>query len=640
MAQYVPDPSVVNYGNAVRSYPAVSPSNRGQNYQRPLQSPMPAAGTNLTLRDQIRISQHLDSVFIAGADAPLVLFPPQQPLQPIAQPPEMGVQGRAFDYQPGFNLWVTPRTQEPIGFGTMKALAGPGGYDVLRVLIERVKDKIVAGKWSIQPKDPAEKADDRCDQMMDFFEYPDRETSWQDWVRKLVEQTIVYDAPAIWLQGTRGGQLYAMHVMDGSLFTPKITPLGRIPAWNEGPAYQQVIKLGLPATDYIKPVPMGQAVPVDPSGYPFPELLYKPKNPRVDSVYGYGPVEQIITTVNIGLAREAYLQAYYTHGSRPDTVWTTPATWTTQQIVDFQNFWNAVLAGQIQNRSGGAMFVPEGTKPFDMKEKALTDETDQWLIRIMCFALGLNPMPFIKQMNKGQEKTHHDESAQEGLEPWQRWLSDLFETVMRLKFGFADLSFRWEEDEAIDPAEQATIDVQMVTAKIYHPDEIRAQRGDDPMDPEKREQMDMAAFNPAMNATVLSPDQQEAQNQHAIAMAAAKPAPVIAPGPNKPTPAEDKAQKDHEITLAKLGAPIVNFPAAAPITVTAPTVNISPPSIKVEPADVFIDVGPTSVRIDNASKGIGKTVTAKRMPDGSLQGTITDGTTRTVTKRGEKVEIE
>jgi hypothetical protein len=393
-----------------------------------LQSPMTVTTGNLP---RLTLRQRL-AVMIAGADAPFVLFPPQQPLQPVAQPPEMGVQGRAFDYPPGFNLWVTPRTAEPIDFGTLKALAGPGGYDVLRVLIERVKDKIVAGKWSVQPKDAEQKQDERCDQMEEFFAYPDRETSWQDWTKKLLEQAIVYDAPAVWLQNTRGGKLYALQVMDGALFTPKITSDGRSPAWNMGPAYQQVIKLGLPATDYIKPVPIGQPIPTDPSGYPFPELLYKPKNPRVDSVYGYGPVEQIITTINIGLAREAYLQSYYTHGSRPDTVWTTPATWTTQQIIDFQTWWNSVLAGQIQNRAGGAMFVPEGTKPFDMREKALTDETDQWLIRIMCFALGLSPMPFIKMMNRATGQQHHQQDQEEGLGPWQNWLSDLFDRAIAI----------------------------------------------------------------------------------------------------------------------------------------------------------------------------------------------------------------
>jgi hypothetical protein len=51
---------------------------------------------------------------------------------------------------------------------------------------------------------------------------------------------------------------------------------------------------------------------------------------------------------------------------------------------------------------------------------------------------------------------------------------------------------------------------------------------------------------------------------------------------------------------------------------------------EIKQPDVFVDVGGTSVRVD-AQRGIGKTVTATRGPDGKLVGTITDGVTKTVT---------
>lgn len=575
------------------------------------QAAPPARGGLRGLRDWLGIT-------ILGADGARVLFPPQQPLQPIAQFPDQAALGRPWDYPVGYNTRVMPRDGQPVGFAMLKNLAV--GYDLLAIMINRVKDKIVSQNWDVVMKDEKATPDEgRMEEIEAFLEYPDRERTFDDWTRMLLDQVIMYDAPAIWLRPDRGGKLYSLEILDGSLITPKIGPDGRVPTPDLGPAYQQVLK-GLPAVDYIKPVPRGAPVPTDPEGYPYPELLYRPKNPRVDSLYGYGPVEQIITTVNIALRREAYLLSYYTDGSMPDLLVGVPETWNPNQIAAFQAWWDSVLRGNLGERRG-TKFVPGGLQVHDTKEKALTDQTDEWLVRICCFSLGLNPMPFLKQMNRGQEKTHHDEAAQEGLEPWLEWLANLLNVIIALKFGYRDIIFRWKEDEATNELERAQIDKIMVDAKIYHPDEIRAKRGDEPMSDEMREQMNMAAFAETANATVLSPEQQQAQNEHALALAAAKPAPVVA---SKPT--------------EKIEAPVNHFKFEAP-QITMPAITISPPAIHIAPApvnvtlpemkqaDVFVDIGATNVQAkfeqpQPKPKTVTRTIKAERGPDGKLRGEI------------------
>ena len=461
---------------------------------------------------------------IIGADAGRVLFPPQQPLQPIAQGPDQFAAGRPWDYPVGYNTRVMPRDGQPVSFAMLKNFAV--GYDLLAVMIDRIKGKVVSQQWSIGPKDEKKgKPDKRSTEVQKFFDRPDKEHNFDEWCRMLLDQVIMYDAPAIWLRPTRGGDLYSLELLDGSMITPKIGPDGRIPSADMGPGYQQVIK-GLPAVDYIKPLPRGIAPPLDPSGFPYPELFYRPRNPRVDSLYGYGPVEQMITTISIALRREAFLLSFYTDGSTPDLLLSVPKEWNPDQIARFQGWFDAKLMGNLPARRG-ATFVPDGVKVVDTKEGALTDETDQWLVRIMCFALGLNPMPFIKQMNKGQEKTHHDEAAAEGFEPWLEWTANQFTNIIELKFGYDDICFRWKEDEETDQFQRAQIEQIMVNAKIYHPDEIRQQRGDEPMADDLREQMDMATFSATPNATILSEDQQADKQQAALDIVAAKPAPVI-----------------------------------------------------------------------------------------------------------------
>lgn len=465
------------------------------------------------------------AIMIAGADAGRVFMPPQQPLQPIAQPADYAALGRPWDYPVGWNTRVTPRTGK-VPFATLREMASAElGYDVLRLLIERTKDKILSQEWSIVPRDHAVKPDARCKELEEFFQYPDKVNTFNDWGRMLLEQTLVYDAPAVWLRPTRGGDLYSLDILDGSLISPKIMADGRLPPPDYGPAYQQVLK-GLPAVDYVQPVPKGQPVPLDPNGQPYPELLYKPRNPRVDSLYGYGPVEQIMTTIYISHAREKYFLEYYKNGSIADLIFQVPETWNPDQIKQFDSWWNSMLAGNLGNRRR-AQFVPHGVEPYDIREKALTDDADQWLIRICCFAFGINPMPFIKQMNKGQEATHHQEAAEEGLEPWLKWFTDFINRVIYLKFGWRDLTFHWREDDPIDPAEQAKIDASDVQSAIYHPDEIRRKRGDEPMSTELRDDLSYVNFRNALGTT-LPEDAQPDVPEPAPMAPAAKPAPGVA----------------------------------------------------------------------------------------------------------------
>ena len=68
------------------------------------------------------------------------------------------------------------------------------------------------------------------------------------------------------------------------------------------PAYQQILK-GIPAVDYSSD-----------------DLVYMMRNPRVSRIYGYSPVEQILTTVNIALRRQMSQLEHYTSGNVPEAL--------------------------------------------------------------------------------------------------------------------------------------------------------------------------------------------------------------------------------------------------------------------------------------------------------------------------------
>jgi hypothetical protein len=365
----------------------------------------------------------------------------------------------------------------------------------------------------------------------------------------------------------------------------------------------------------------------------------------VGQMYGMGPVEQMITTVNIALQRETSLLSFYTNGSTPDTIFSVPETWTSAETRDFKTWWDSALAGNVPERRG-TQFVPFGVKPLNTKEGILTDETDQWLIRIMCFFLGLNPMPFIKQMNRGQEQTHHEEAMQEGLAPWQAYFTDMIGHLIRVKWGFNDLKFAFDEDDPVDPVDQSKIDSSDVQAGIYHPDEIRSKRGDEPMPDDMRQQMAMVNYRNAPNATLLSEEQEQAKSDamvsHAKAMNDAIPPEPVKPGQPPAAKLEEIAAllKATPAPQVKVDAPVtVNPPAVhiapAPVTVTPGPVNVTLPEMKA--SDVFVEVGATNVqaKFDQpkpAKIPADRSIKYERDKDGVLVAKITETRTQTIRK--------
>ncbi len=252
--------------------------------------------TNIT----VNYNASLGIVRGTGAD----WFGPLNPMAPTA-PPE--VAGRAFNFIPGLNLQTRPRALEAVSFATMRALAD--SYDLMRLVIETRKDQITKTKWKIRAKpdvDPRTKdtttpeQQDRINYLTTFFERPDGVKKWRPWLRSLLEDKFVIDAVTLYKRRNRGGSLIALEQIDGSTIKPVIDDWGRTPQpyWLGGeifypPAYQQNLA-GLPAVNYSTK-----------------DIVYRPYNTRVNKVYGYSEVEQVMTTVNIAMRRQNFQLSYY-----------------------------------------------------------------------------------------------------------------------------------------------------------------------------------------------------------------------------------------------------------------------------------------------------------------------------------------
>ena len=211
------------------------------------------------------------------------------------------------------------------------------------------------------------------------------------------------------------------------------------------------------------------------------DLVYRPRNPRVNRAYGFSPVEQIIATVNIALRRQLFLTDYYTEGNIPDSLIGVPEGWTPDQIASYQKYWDAYFSGDAGRRRR-AKFVPgDVAKTFvQTKEPELKTIFDDWLARIVCFAFSVSPQALVSQMNRATAEVQKTLAEEEGFAPILAWVKALIDDVLAREFS-ADLEFAWTPTETIDPEAQERMLASYTSRGILTLNEARVALGRAPL---------------------------------------------------------------------------------------------------------------------------------------------------------------
>jgi HK97 family phage portal protein len=389
------------------------------------------------------------------------------PSYPLAPPERERV--RLWDFPVGYNTLYTPRSYEPIGFDELRALAD--GHDITRLAIETRKDQIEKLEWTIRSRNeasPAADAPSRIERLTAFWRRPDGEQPFATWLREALEDVLVLDAPAFEIRRNRGGDIIGLDVVDGSTIKVLIDDTGRRPR-PPAPAYEQVIH-GRPwrlLTD--------------------DELIYLPRNRRPHKAYGFGPVEQIVVTVNIGLRRQIMQLQHFTEGNVPPGLMTAPPDWNSQQIKEFQDWFDSMLAGNTASRTR-LLWGPGGIKYQAFKEAPYKDDFDEWLARIVCYAFSLPPTAFTPQVNRATAETAQEAAIAEGLAPLMGWVKRLVDSVIQHRMCHSDLEFAWLDVRPTDPKDQSAILTGYVKDGIFTLNEARnilglepIEGGDEPM---------------------------------------------------------------------------------------------------------------------------------------------------------------
>lgn len=388
--------------------------------------------------------------------SPSTWFGPGQPVQPYAQQ----VKGRQFDFPVGFNYRITPRGEEAVSFDQLRSLAD--SYYLLRLVIETRKDQMVKLKSDIRCRD--DKKPDASDltriaEIKAALRYPDREHTFQTWMRAVIEDVLVIDAPAIEPRKTLTGEPYSLDLVDGATITRRIDEFGRTPAPPD-PAYQQILH-GIPAVDLSTD-----------------DLLYMPRNKRTNKLYGFSPVEQMIYIVNIGLRRDVSKLQYYTEGSIPDMIGLMPEGWATEQIKEFQQYWDSLLEGNTAFRRK-ARFIPAVEKLEFTKPELLKDQYDDYLVRVVCYAFSVSPNALVQAVNKGTGQTVQEAALEEGLYPLMLWFKDLMDLILAKYFNQPDYEWIWSDEIEEDVVKRATANKLNIEGGVRTINSVKEAEGED-----------------------------------------------------------------------------------------------------------------------------------------------------------------
>ena len=415
---------------------------------------------------------------------PQVAFGPGIALIPAAIDPARRDTGRPeprfTEYPASSNLpGVTDRL---VPWKVLRDAASAGG--IPRRCIQIRKDEITTLEWAItiskaavakaQADSPSSsRADVEADlrkrlgpeiaRCSAFWERPDpgQDEDWTDWVGKLLEEHLVLDALAIYPRKSYVGALHSLEIVDGSTIKVLRDYRGGKPLPPQ-PAYQQML-WGFPRGEYIADVDVDGNIL---NGYAPDTLIYKRRNVRTETPYGFSAVEQCLEDLDVWLRRRAWIRAEFTDGTVPSGLLRNLGanTWTPQQVLEYETALNDAWSGQTLERHRMRILPPgfELESQPDVAER-YRPEYDLFLLKQLAshFATTIAELNFTEAGGLGSSGYHEgqaDIKDRNATMPTYRWIQGLITGISHRHLGMPrELEFRILGLEVEDEAAADTV---------------------------------------------------------------------------------------------------------------------------------------------------------------------------------------
>lgn len=284
------------------------------------------------------------------------------------------------------------------------------------------------------------------------------ETAW-------VEDLCVVGAAAFHFQPNRGGGLFAVRHVDAVTIRPVLDVYGWPPMTEDEIAYEQWV-MGLRVQQFSRR-----------------ELLYEGIYARTNNPYFWSPVEFLILVVQAALSADQWNRNWLTDGNIPDTLISVPETWTPDQIIKYSQYFDALLAGNIEQRVRGK-FVPGGMKVLDPKSRKDQDfqAFEMWLLRRCCAIMGVNPASI--GFSEGLYKQGHEASLEQtsafGISTIMQYRRNTYNDVLE-RAGFTRVEVKQITERYESPLDRATRHQIEIMVGETTPNEARKESGKPPL---------------------------------------------------------------------------------------------------------------------------------------------------------------
>lgn len=414
---------------------------------------------------------------------------PGAPLQPRFPDPNFAP--REFQFSPGHNLIPQPRADGGLTpFTELRALVTVCPY--LRIAINHRKKQVRGMEWDVSPIDDkspkAKKASQGdIDRVKKFLTKPNRidNLRFGEFISQATEEVYTTDALTFYkLLAKDGKELHSLVQIDGGTIKPIIDVFGHVVG------YQQVL-YGYPTTQY-RTAPVLEVIrDVDELAG---RIMYLVSVPKVDSVYGSAVAEEIRPVVDVAIRRWARQLSWYTEGTVPASIIEFPAT-TPAQIAAAQAYFNERFSDSQVNKM---LVVPPGANVQQLKPFQYTKEEEEAIISAICADMGTPRSLFVAQVNKATAETQRDEAQDVGFKPLKVFHKDWLDDLIQNDLGCPDLEFDWVDSMSGNEWEIAQSQSLYVSSGIMTVDEIRAEKGLDPLPEEERPEAKMAAMQQAL----------------------------------------------------------------------------------------------------------------------------------------------
>lgn len=402
-------------------------------------------------------------------------------------------------------------------------------HEISRAAINYRKRQLSGLDWDIVTEDDDQTTIDQTVQaeLKTFFKgIGGPGIKYRKFLNKLVEDLLVLDAVAIEKQPTLGGALYNLNIIDSSTIRLRVDEAGGTPLAPEI-AYIQVIR--------------GQKT----AEWTTNEMVYDMMNPRSNSPYGLAPLESLMVVVSSSLKAGLYNLGYLTEGNIPEGFFGVPKEWTPQMIKDFQENWDAVMAGD-EAATSKLKFTPEGSyqpakKPNDMAWESFSD----WLMKVTCALFDVDPKEIGFHPNKGglggsaAAVQGAETSDAKGLVPLAQFVEEIFTEIIQNELGHPDLKFHFKGLVGKDEKLEAEVNEIKIRSGQRTINEIRT---DDGLDPDPSPQADQLMISSGTPTFLQTQEQIDAAAETATNIAAGKNpdgSDKVAPPADANTPASD-----------------------------------------------------------------------------------------------------